>query len=134
MTNKEGGIELFNQARRIFERDVGSAFKDNDYNLVIRRSQEAVELALKGVLRILGIDYPRVHHIGDIFRKRIIEKDVKIKDEVSQKIEDISFWLSETREPSFYFERKFSREDAQKAKEDAGFLIKEIKKILEILT
>lgn len=134
MTNKEGGLELFNQAVHIFERDVSNAYKDNDYNLVVRRSQEAVELALKGVLKILGIDYPKIHHIGDIFRKRIKEKGVEINDEVCQKIENISFWLSKMREPSFYFERKFFKEDALKAKEDAGSLIQELKKIMGVIT
>ncbi|MEW6685561.1 MAG: HEPN domain-containing protein [Candidatus Edwardsbacteria bacterium] len=128
MTNKEEGVELINQATRIFKRDVTSALRDADYNLVVRRSQEVVELALKGALKILGIDYPKVHHVGDIFRKTISRKGVKITDEVCQKIERISLWLSETREPSFYFERRFRKEDGLKARKDAGFVMREIKK------
>ncbi len=132
MTNREEGLELINQATRILERDVANAFNDNDYNLVVRRSQEAVELGLKGALKILGIDYPKVHHVGDVFRKKIKEKGIGINDEVCQKIEEISLWLSETREPSFYFEKRFIREDAVKAQEDARFAIQEIRKILGI--
>jgi HEPN domain-containing protein len=132
MTNREEGIELINQATRIFERDISNALRDNDYNLVVRRSQEAVELTLKGALKILGIDYPKVHHVGDIFRKRIKEKSIEIDEEISEKIEEISLWLSQIREPSFYFERKFSREDALKAQEEAGFVIQEIRKILAL--
>lgn len=33
---------------------------------VVRESQEAVELALKGLLRTVGIDPPRVHDVGDV--------------------------------------------------------------------
>ncbi len=131
MTNKEEGRELINQAERIFERDVGSALKDRDYNLVIRRAQEAVELALKGALKILGIEYPKVHDVGDIFAKRVKEKGVGIKDDVCDKIRKISLWLSETREPSFYFERIFTKEDALKAQKDAGFVVNKIREIFK---
>ncbi len=132
MTNREEGIELINQATRIFKRDISNALRDNDYNLVIRRAQEVVELTLKGALKILGIDYPKVHHVGDIFRKRIKEKSIEIDEKISEKIEEISLWLSQIREPSFYFERKFSREDALKAQEEAGYVIQEIRKILTL--
>ena len=33
---------------------------------VVRESQEAVELALKGLLRAAGVDPPRVHDVGDV--------------------------------------------------------------------
>ena len=33
---------------------------------VVRESQEAVELALKGLLRAVGVDPPRVHDVGDV--------------------------------------------------------------------
>lgn len=52
MTNKESGIELINVAQQIFETDVDNALRNKSYNLVVRRSQEVVELALKGALKI----------------------------------------------------------------------------------
>ena len=33
---------------------------------VVRESQEAVELALKGLLRAVGVDPPRVHDVADV--------------------------------------------------------------------
>ena len=33
---------------------------------VVRESQEVVELALKGLLRAVGVDPPRVHDVGDV--------------------------------------------------------------------
>lgn len=131
MTNKESGIELINEAQQIFEADVANALRNKNYNLVVRRSQEVVELALKGALKILGFDYPKVHHIGDIFARRAKEK-MPVADEVLKKIEEISLWLSETRGPSFYLEIKFSENDALKAEADARFVIEEIKKIFGV--
>ncbi|MCX7994562.1 MAG: HEPN domain-containing protein [candidate division WOR-3 bacterium] len=131
MTNKEEGQELIKQAERIFERDVENALKDRDYNLVIRPAQEAVELALKGALKVLGIEYPKIHDVGDIFAMKAKEKCTGIKDEICDRIREVSLWLSEAREPSFYFERKFTEEDATKARNDAGFVIKQIKKIFK---
>jgi len=45
------------EARRTFEK--------GDNPLTVRRSQEAVELSLKAVLRFLGIEYPREHDVRD---------------------------------------------------------------------
>lgn len=131
MTNKESGIELIKEAQQIFEADVNNALRNRNYNLAVRRSQEVVERALKGALKILGIDYPKAHHIGDIFREKAKEK-IGVADEVLEKIEVISFWLSETRGPAFYLEIKFGEKDALKAESDARFVIQEIKKILGV--
>ncbi len=34
--------------------------------MVVRRSQEAVEMALRGSLRFLGADYPNIHGVGSL--------------------------------------------------------------------
>lgn len=36
------------------------------WSLVVRRSQEAVELALKAALRWAGLEVPRVHDVGPL--------------------------------------------------------------------
>jgi len=46
VTNREAGEELVFAARRLFDRDVQNAWRDQDYNMVVRRAQEVVELAL----------------------------------------------------------------------------------------
>jgi HEPN domain-containing protein len=43
------------------------AYSKQSYNLAVRRAQEAVELSMKGVMRMIGIEYPRKHDIGDVF-------------------------------------------------------------------
>ena len=39
------------------------------WNLVVRRSQESVELALKGALAWAGIAIPKVHDVGPLLRQ-----------------------------------------------------------------
>jgi len=46
-------------------KDAESALKRGDNPEVVRYSQEAVELSLKACLRMLGIEYPKVHDVGD---------------------------------------------------------------------
>lgn len=46
--------------------DASSAMSRGSYPEVIRYSQECVELSLKAILRIVGIEYLKVHDVGDI--------------------------------------------------------------------
>jgi len=48
-------------------REAKTAFEEKDYASVVRRAQEAVELACKAVLRLLGIEFPKVHDVSDVF-------------------------------------------------------------------
>ena len=48
MTNLEVGNKLIEEAEQIFERDAVRAYEEGSWNLCVRRSQEAVEMALKG--------------------------------------------------------------------------------------
>jgi hypothetical protein len=45
-------------------REAERLYEDEAWNLVVRRSQEAVELALKGVLRSVGAEVPKVHDVS----------------------------------------------------------------------
>lgn len=130
MTNIENGDRLIREAERIFYRDLNIAREDKDYNIVVRRCQEAVELFLKGALKILGIDYPKVHDVGEVFIKRVQEKYPSVDKQLLEKIKIISLWLGEARAPSFYFEKDYTEEDAEKAYNDVTFLINAVKEIL----
>jgi HEPN domain-containing protein len=129
-TNREMGERLLNEAQWIFEKDLKSAIEDENHNIAVRRAQEVVELSLKGCLRILGIDYPKVHDAGFVFVKEAGKKLQFDKNTLTE-IERISRWLSEARAPSFYGERDFTSEDAKKAFNDTGFVLKEIKASIE---
>jgi HEPN domain-containing protein len=125
-TNKEQGERLLKEAQWIFEKDLKCAMDKENYNLAIRRAQEVVELSLKGCLRKLGIDYPKVHDAGLLFVKEAGRK-LNFNKTTLTEIERISRWLAEARAPSFYGERDFTSEDAKKALKDAAFVINEIK-------
>jgi len=128
-TNREQGEKLLKEAEWIFEKDLGTAMEEENFNIAVRRAQEVVELSLKGCLRILGIDYPKVHDAGFVFIKEAGKK-LSLAENTLKEIERISRWLAEARAPSFYGERDFSTEDADKAFQDAEFVLKEIKAAL----
>jgi HEPN domain-containing protein len=123
MTNKEAGRKLLRAASRLLERDLQAAWEDTDYNLVVRRAQEVVEPVLKGALRFLGADYPKVHDVGPLFVHRAQERIPGVGEEALERIQTISAWLAEARAPAFYWERDYGLEEARQAKEDATFVL-----------
>jgi len=68
---------------------------------VVCESQEAVELALKGVLRACGVDPPRVHDVSEVVlreRERLLEP-VRAR---AERLAAISRDLRRDRELAFY--------------------------------
>ena len=127
---QEAGETLIRKSEGILLRDVQGALDERDFNMVVRRAQEVVELALKGALRMLGVDYPKVHDVAPVFSEQVRQKRGAADVEVLEQIEDISFWLSQARAPSFYLERDYGEEDARQALRDAMFVLTEVRKIL----
>jgi HEPN domain-containing protein len=101
MTNREKGEELIARAAGIIEREIAGAFEDEDFNMVVRRAQEAVELTLKGALTILGIEYPKVHDVSRVFRDVVQRKAGGLTRDVLERIIRISAQLSEDRTRPF---------------------------------
>ncbi len=99
---------------------------------VVRESQEAVELALKALLRFSHIDIPRVHDVGDALE----QNRSKLPREASERLEElcaISRDLRRDRELAFYGSEDltpsdFYREaDALKAKRSAAVVVEAVK-------
>jgi hypothetical protein len=66
--------------------------EENAYSDVVLEAQEVVELALKGMLRQIGIEPPKWHDVGQL----ILEYRTRFPDEVSlqaEKLAEISAWL-----------------------------------------
>jgi len=91
---------------------------------VVRESQEAVELALKGLLRFYGIEPPRIHDVSAILlaeRRRFPEELQPRLGELAR----ISRSLRRDRELAFYGAEDltpggfYAREDAERAFADA---------------
>ena len=88
------------------------------YSDVVREAQEVVELALKGMLRQVGVEPPRWHDVSDL----ILEHTSRFPDWVGQRVDDlvrISRWLRKEREVSFCGDlvfvptEQYTSEDAQ---------------------
>jgi len=129
---QEEGLRLIREAEGIFRRDVQGAMNEKDFNMVVRRAQEVVELTLKGALKILGVDYPKVHDVALLFSEKLQQKRGTGDINILQRIEEVSLWLVQSRTPSFYFERDYGAEDAEQALRDAAFVLAEVKKLMGI--
>lgn len=91
---------------------------------VVRESQEAVELALKGLLRSCGIDPPRLHDVSDVLvaeRERLpealrgeLETLTTISRELRRDLE-LAFYGAEDLTPSGFYSQK----DAARARDGA---------------
>jgi HEPN domain-containing protein len=94
------------------------------YSDVVREAQEIVELALKGMLRPIGIEPPKLHDVGGL----LLEHRGRLATEISHELKEIaaiSKALRKERELAFYGDLDFiptdeySLADAEKAKEGA---------------
>jgi HEPN domain-containing protein len=96
---------------------------------VVRESQEAVELALKGLLRDLGIEPPRVHDVSDVLlsaRERVapaFQDDVERLAAISRDLRrdrELAFDGAEDLTPSGFY----GRDDAARARDGARFVVR----------
>jgi hypothetical protein len=103
-------------------------FQEEAYSDVIREAQEIVELALKGVLRQIGVDPPKQHDVGYLlveFKERF---PAEVRNEVHH-LARISKWLRKEREFAFYGDvdfiptEEYTPQDAEKAMDDARFVV-----------
>jgi HEPN domain-containing protein len=130
ISNKELGKKLITEAERIYKWELNTAIENEDWNLAVRRAQEIVELSLKGALKFLGVDYPKVHDVGYVFIKEAKNKGMQLSEDNFMKIQEASKWLTEARAPAFYAEKNYSKDDALRAYEDAVFVIQTIKNVI----
>lgn len=103
--------------------------EQGQHHLAVRRAQEVVELALKAVLRRLGIEVPRVHDVGGVLRdKHALLPATMVAD--LDRIISVSRSLRRERETSFYGDDEtglfgpalYSEHDAREALSDAGWI------------
>jgi len=96
--------------------------EEGAYHRCVRRAQECVELALKGVLRLLGIEYPRSHDVSQALELA----RPSMPEWLAQRVDDLkraSLKLAEERGPAFYGDERayvppeqlYGEEDAEEA-------------------
>lgn len=102
--------------------------EEESFSDVVREAQELVELALKGLLRHVGVEPPKWHDVGPSlieFRERFPLDVLATVDELAR----ISAWLRKERELAFYGDidflptEQYTRADADRALEDARFVL-----------
>ncbi len=101
---------------------------DDNYSDVIREAQEIVELALKAILRQIGIEPPHVHDVGALLRQYRQRLAADVAGRVDE-LAEASAWLRKEREFSFYGEidfiptEQYTRAEAQRAIDDARLCV-----------
>jgi HEPN domain-containing protein len=122
-------VSHLRQARRILA-EAGRHHADAAWHLVVRRAQEAVELALKALLRSAGVEVPHVHDVGVFLADHQDRLPGEIRGEL-ERLVSVSRRLRREREVSFYGdeetgappERLYSRPDAEEALRDGHFVV-----------
>ena len=132
MNNFSNGERLIGEAKEIFL-TLTALYTNRSWNMVVRRAQEVVELSLKGLLKIMGIDYPKVHDVGAILKEKLRERKILQDEEKLSEIEEISSYLAKQRSPAFYYEKVYTEEEAKRAKDYAkkilGFVNELVKRL-----
>ena len=77
------------------------AFKRGYYPEAVRYSQECVELSLKACLRMVGIEYPKVHDVGGVLEAESARFPEWFREQI-ERLAEISRNLAEKRSPSMY--------------------------------
>ncbi len=128
------GHAYIKDARTIAE-EAKESLNKKHYHRTVRKCQESVELALKGLLRFVGIEYPKSHRVGVI----LIESSLKdvVPTGVLKRVAEISDELAREREAAFYgteegpAEELFTEADAREALGMVEYVFDFINKLLK---
>ncbi len=130
MNNFETGDRLLQEARE-FLPELERAFERGSWNIVVRRAQEIVELSLKAALKMMGIEYPKEHDMGDVFAQGCAARSLGVDDSELEAVREISARLARERQPAFHMERTYSRADATRARQGAQMVLGLVDRLAE---
>ncbi|MEM2865012.1 MAG: HEPN domain-containing protein [Candidatus Bathyarchaeia archaeon] len=82
-------------------KDAEEAFRDGNYPYCLRLSQECVELSLKASLKLVGIEYPKIHDVSAVLLK-VKERFPEWFKENIDEMSEVSRILASKREIAFY--------------------------------
>lgn len=137
MKNIEMAADYAFRAERCL-REAELALAEHDFPGTVRRSQEALELAVKAVLRYLAIEYPREHDVGEALTQVIGKLPSHLKERIPA-TQALLTELTRVRGPAFYgYEREgiparkaFSRKYAEDVFHKVGEIVKLCVKYVE---
>ena len=82
-------------------KDGREAIQDKNYPYCVRLSAESVELSLKAVLKLVGIEYPKKHDVSDVLSAMIDRFPDWFRDQVPKMAESNKI-LTKKRESALY--------------------------------
>lgn len=140
MTSREMALSYIKTAEHSLKQ-ARLAYEDELWHLAVRRSQESVEMALRGALRLPGVEAPGTHDVSFYLR----ENRSRFPDWFQLRIDrlaHISRGLRKDRELSLYGDEEmalppeliFSKLDAEEAIKNASFVLELSKRLLEEFT
>jgi len=127
VTNTTLGRDYIVRARKRLAA-LDALFKEESWPDVVREAQEAVELALKGLLRLHRIEAPRVHDVSDLLHQHrdrfptTLAKHIGRLSEVSRRLRrdrELAFYGSEDLTPTEFYREK----DAVEARRQARWVV-----------
>ncbi|MEO0248317.1 MAG: HEPN domain-containing protein [candidate division WOR-3 bacterium] len=129
MTSQEMA-ESYIQTAAYIMKQAKMAHADNVWHLTVRRCQECVEMALKGALRLVGVEVPKMHDVGFVLREHKDAFPEWFKAEIDRAAR-ISRSLRGEREMSLYGDDQlalppevvFTKLDADEALRDADSVL-----------
>lgn len=102
--------------------------EEQAYSDVVREAQEVVELALKAMLRLVGVEPPKQHDVGGL----LVDHSSRFVEDVRQELPVLaatSKWLRKEREFAFCGDvgfiptEEYSLADAQRADREARHVV-----------
>ena len=93
---------------------VDALFAERSWADVVRESQEVVELALKGLLRVAGIEPPRIHDVSEVLTTEKSRLPLAIQQHVEalaagsrtlRRDRELAFYGAEDLTPSGFYTR-----------------------------
>lgn len=107
-------------------------FERESWADVVRESQEAVELALKSLLRHCAVEVPRVHDVGQILISESHRMPDMVRPHIGELVE-ISRSLRRDRELAFYGSEDLTPSEFYR-REDAEQALAGARRVVELVT
>lgn len=130
MRNRALGADYIRRADARLDA-VDALYERESWADVVRESQEVVELALKGLLRSVGVDPPRLHDVADVLeaeRERLPEAALRRLDEIAaasrslRRDRELAFYGAEDLTPSDFYRQA----DAAEARAAARMVVRTV--------
>ena len=127
--------KMMHEAAEECRKHCKESFERGVWNMAVRRAQEAVELELKSILALLGMDYPKDHDQAPLLMRVLNARGIEIDGyREARQIESISADLSRKRGPALQQEEGYTKEVAENAISGVNYIFDVTKELRGILT